>query len=319
MTQAAPRYAWLNGKIVPWEDCVLHGRTQGAFWGANVFEGVRAYLCPRDQQFYVFRLDDHLARLGRSMKSVRMDIPYSMEQLNAACLELVRANEFTEAVHLCVVAYFGMGHNFDPLSLTGEAGVHITAVPMPRSDGYRTGVAACVSSWRRISDDTMPPRIKAGANYQNSRLAHQEAVRNGFDTTLILNQWGRIAEAPGANVIMVKDRKLITPPGTSGVLEGITLDTVLRIAEDDLGLTIEKRDIDRTEAYVADEVFLCGTLAEILPVVSLDRLAIGKGVPGPITRHLQHRYERAVRAADPEYRDWVTTIGMRPQITVAGA
>jgi branched-chain amino acid aminotransferase len=212
-----------------------------------------------------------------------------------------------------------MGRNFDPLSHTGETGVHITAVPMPRSEGYRTGVAACVSSWRRISDDTMPPRIKAGANYQNSRLAHQEAVRNGFDTTLILNQWGRIAEAPGANVIMVRDRKLVTPPGTSGVLEGITLDSVLRLAQDELGLTIEKRDIDRTEAYVADELFLCGTLAEILPVVTLDRLAIGTGVPGPITRHLQHLYERAVRAAGIDYRDWVTAISGQPQIAVTGA
>ena len=189
MIQTTPRYAWLDGKIVPWEDCVVHGRTQGAFWGANVFEGVRAYLCPQDLELYVFRLDDHLARLRRSMKSVRMDVPYSVAQLRAACLDLVRANQFQDEVHICVVAYFGMGRNFDPLRHTDDAGVHITAVPMPRSDGYRSGVAACVSSWRRISDDTMPPRIKAGANYQNSRLAHQEAVRNGHPLMFEINVW----------------------------------------------------------------------------------------------------------------------------------
>jgi branched-chain amino acid aminotransferase len=299
-----PRFAWLNGKLVGWDDCVLHARSQGAFWGANVFEGVRAYWCPEEDQLYAFRLDDHLARLERSMKCVHMRVPWTSGELREACLDLLRANDVLEDVHLILVAYFGMGPNFDPLAPIDDAGVHITAVAWPRSAGYHRGVSAAVSSWRRISNDTMPPRIKTGANYHNSRLAQHEAVRNGFDTTLILNQRGNLSEAPGSCAMIVRDGRLITPPAASGVLEGITLATVAELARDELGVAVDYREIDRTELYIADEVFLCGTVAEILPITSIDRLPVGTGAPGPLTRKLQALYERAVRA-EPEYRRWV--------------
>jgi branched-chain amino acid aminotransferase len=292
-----PRHAWLNGEIVPWEHCVLHARTQGAFWGANVFEGVRAYWCPEPEQLYAFRLDDHLARLRRSMKSVHMEIRHSDADLRAACQQLLRANEYREDVHLVVVAYFGMAPNLEGLSLTDDTGVHITAIPMPRSPACERGAAACISSWRRISDDTMPPRIKTGANYHNSRLAHQEARRNGYDTALILNQRGTVAEGPGACVMMARDGRLVTPPGTSGVLEGITVASVAEIAREHLGLDLDVREIDRTELYVADEVFLCGTLVEIMPITSLDRILVGDGAPGPVARQLQARYDRLTHGA----------------------
>jgi branched-chain amino acid aminotransferase len=297
----APRFAWLNGRIVPWDRCVVHARSQGAFWGANVFEGVRGYW--RDGQINLFRLDDHLARLGRSMRSLHMAIDYDADQLQEACLELIQANEFREHVHLCIVPFFDLAPGFDPLRHTEATGVHITAVPMPRSPGYAKGVSACVSSWRRISDDTMPPRIKTGANYHNSRLAQHEAVRNGFDVTLILNQRGHLAESAGACVVLVRDGQLITPPGTSGVLEGITVATVADIAREQ-GLTLTRREVDRTELYVADEVFLCGTLAELLPVTSVDRLLVGDGAPGELTRTLQRHYETAVHGRS----DWTTPV-----------
>jgi branched-chain amino acid aminotransferase len=309
-----PAFAWLNGQVVPFDQCVVHGRSQGAFWGANVFEGLRGYWRPADRSLHVFRLQEHLARLRRSMKSVRMEVPYSDKEITEACLDVLRANEFTEDVHMCVVAYFGMGPNLDPLSHTEDTGMHITATRMPRSRGYDTGVTAAISSWRRISDDSMPPRIKTGANYHNSRLAQHEAVRNGYDTTLLLNQRGNVSEAPGSCVVMVRDGRLVTPPGSSGVLEGITLDTVLQIAGE-LGLPVERREIDRTELYVADETFLCGTLAEIQPVATIDRLPVGTGEPGPVTRRLQQRYELAVHA-EPEYagRGWTTPVDdRRPQ------
>jgi branched-chain amino acid aminotransferase len=294
-----PEFAWLNGEIVPFDQCVVHGRSQGAFWGANVFEGIRAYWKVDEQRLYLFRLQDHLDRLRRSMKSVRMEIAHSDAELTQACLDVLRANEFTEDVHMCVVAYFGMLPNLDALSYTDDTGVHITASRLPRLPAYRNGSAVSIASWRRISDDSMPPRIKTGANYHNSRLAHHEAVRNGYDTALLLNHRGSLAEAPGSCVVMVRDGRLATPPGTSGVLEGITLATVADLAAE-LGLVLERREIDRTELYVADELFLCGTLAEIRPIVSIDRLPVGTGVPGPVTRMLQERYERAVRAM-PEY------------------
>jgi branched-chain amino acid aminotransferase len=299
VTPQTPSSAWLNGTLVPFAECVVHARTQGAFWGANVFEGLRAYKIEADPQLRLFRLEDHLARLRRSMKSLHMEILYSDAEITQACLDLLRDNGFGEDVHLCVVAYFGMGPNLDPLCYTEDTGLHITATLMPRARGFAHGVTASISSWRRISDDTMPPRIKTGANYHNSRLAQHEAVRNGYDTTLLLNQRGSVSEAPGACVVMVRDGQLVTPPGTSGVLEGITLATVGELARDRLGLDIARREIDRTELYVADELFLCGTLAEILPITSIDRLPVGAGTPGPITRRLQALYDSEARGASP--------------------
>lgn len=302
-----PRYAWLNGTVVPWDECVIHARTQGAFWGANVFEGIRAYWLESERQLSMFRFDDHLARLRRSMKCVHMPERYSDAEIREACLDVLRANEYEEDVHVVVVAYFGMGRNFDSLSFCDETGLHVTAIPFPRSERYRRGVSAGISSWRRIGDDTMPPRIKTGANYHNSRLAHHEAVRNGYDTTIILNQRGTVAEGPGSCVVMVRDGSLVTPPGTSGVLEGITVASVAELAERELGIVLERREIDRTELYVADEAFLCGTLAEIQPIVSVDRIEIGGGVPGELTRRLQELYERTIRG-DSAYRRWVTPV-----------
>lgn len=309
----APPYAWLNGEIVRWEECVLHGRSQGAFWGANSFEGVRAYWLEADRQLSMFKLDDHLARLRRSMKCLHMPLEYSDADIVQACVDLLRANEFEEDVHIVMVAYFDVGSAWDPLVHTDDTGLHITAVPFPRSDAYRRGVSACISSWRRISDDTMPPRVKAGANYHNSRLAQHEATRNGYDTTIILNQRGTVAEGPGSCVVMVRDGRLVTPPGTSGVLEGITVDVVAELAEEELGIVLERREIDRTELYVADEAFLCGTLAEIRPIVSVDRVEIGDGAPGELTRRLQGLYERAIRA-EPAYRRWHTPVYDRTSV-----
>lgn len=312
-----PEFAWQNGQIVPWDQCVLHARSQGAFWGANVFEGIRGYWNARDGRLYLFRVKDHLARLERSMRSLRMTIPFSAKDLQAAVSDLIVANGWQQDVHVCVVSYFDQGPNFDPLAPTDDTGVHITATPMLRSRGYTTGVAASISSWRRISDDTMPPRIKTGANYHNSRLAHHEAVRNGYDTTLLLNQRGTVAESPGACVVMVRDGRLVTPPGTSGVLEGITVATVGDLAAEYLGVALERREIDRTELYVADEIFLCGTMAEVLPVTSLDRMPIGSGQPGPLTRQVQELYQRAVLAESRQEQQWTTQA--RPSVPVSSS
>jgi branched-chain amino acid aminotransferase len=272
-------------------------------WGANVLEGLRGYWLEADRQLSIFRLQDHLARLHRSMKCMRMRVAHSDAEIEQACVELLRANEFAEDVHLVLTVYF----TSDTVWRTEGTGMHVTAVPMPRSDGYLRGISACISSWRRIGDDTMPPRVKVGANYHNSRLAQEEAIRNGYDTSLILNQRGTLAEAPGSCLVMVREGRLVTPPGTSGVLEGITLATVEELAAQELGLELERREIDRTELYVADEAFLCGTLVELQPIVSVDRLEIGSGEPGELTRTLQRLYDRAARA-EPPYRRWATPV-----------
>lgn len=296
-----PRYAWLDGRVVPWHECVLHARSQGAFWGANVFEGIRGYWCPEQRDILAYKVDQHLARLWQSMKSLHLRIDHTAEQLSQACAELVRANEFETDVHLCVVAYFGMGPGMDPLAHTEETGVHITAVAMPPAPPGRR-VDAKVSTWRRISDESMPPRIKTGANYHNSRLAQHEAVRDGYQTALLLNNRGTVAEAPGACVVMVRAGELVTPPGSSGVLEGITVNAIERLAGEELGMRLVRREIDRSELYVADELFLCGTLAELLPIRSVDRVEIGDGEIGSVTQTLQHAYRELVhgRAGHPE-------------------
>ena len=297
-----PRFAWMNDKVLPWEDCTLHGRTQGAFWGANVFEGVRAYWHEAHGQLSIFRLEPHLRRLAASAKCLRMALPYTDEALTDACISLLTANAFRQDVHIVILAYFGVGENFDSLGLTDDVGMHITALPMPRSPRFAGGASVCVSSWRRIGDDTMPPRIKTGANYHNSRLAHQEAIRGGYDSALFLNQRGTIAEAPGCCVAMIRNGAIHTPPGTSGVLEGITLSTVVALASAELGIPTVEREIDRTELYLADELFLCGTLAEIQPVTSIDGVPIGNGRPGPVTQRLQAVFDRHVReGARPEW------------------
>ncbi|WP_151775096.1 branched-chain-amino-acid transaminase [Streptomyces abyssomicinicus] len=307
-TPLPPTHAWLDGEIVAWEDCTVHARSQGAFWGANVFEGLRAYRRPGQDGLAVFRVDEHLARLGRSMKSLHMKVPFTEAELKQGVTDVLRANAFDEDVHICVVSYFNMGPNFDPLSHTDDAGVHITSTRAPRGRGFEGGLAATIASWRRISDDSMPPRIKAGANYHNSRLAHHEAIRNGYDTTLLLNQRGSVSEAPGSCVVMLRDGKLITPPGTSGVLEGITVATVGELAAKELGIPMERREIDRTELYTADEVFVAGTLAELAPVTSVDRIPVGDGAPGVTTRKLQELYDAVVRGQHPDYSHWTTIV-----------
>lgn len=301
-----PQFAWMDGAIVPWRDCVLHGRSQAAFWGANIFEGLRAYWDAERERFAIFRLADHLRRLRASAKCMRMELPHDDQLLGEACGELLRANGFREDVHLVIVGYFGCGPGYDPMGLIDEVGMHITALPMARSPLFERGASAGMSSWRRIGDDTMPPRIKTGANYHNSRLAHQEAVRNGFDTAIFLNQRGTVAETPGACIVMAREGQLHTPPGTSGVLEGITLKTIAEIAEQQLGLIMNRREIDRTELYLADEALLCGTLAEIQPIISVDHVRVGDGLPGPLTRQLQSLFDRHVRSDDTF--SWLTVV-----------
>jgi branched-chain amino acid aminotransferase len=308
----SPAFAWMNGSLVPWENCVLHVRTQSAFWGANIFEGVRAYWSQTARQMYIFRLDAHLRRLAESAKCVRMRLPFDDWAVRRACISLLEENKFQEDVHVVVLAHYGFADHFDTMTITEDVRMSITAIPMKRSEHFDKGASACVASWRRISDDTMPPRIKTGANYHNSRLAQQEAVRNGYDTAFFLNHKGTLAEAPGSCIVMLRHGALHSPPGTAGVLEGVTLDTVSALAQSHLGMPTYRREIDRTELYLADEVFLCGTRSEIEPVTSVDRIVVGSGDVGPVTRRLQQIYDRCVRNVEESH--WCLPVFARPAL-----
>ena len=309
MSTGAPKYAWMNGKIIAWDQCVVHGRSAGGFMGSNVFEGVRAYWNAHEGELFVFKHEEHLQRLARSMKTVRLEVPSTLREIEQGALDLLRANEFRQDAHFVPVAFFGMGaHNFNTLGPTVDNGVYITAVPWPQPAALSSGVAACVASWRRISDDSVPPRLKAGANYQNSRLAQTEAKVNGYDTAIILNHRGTVAEGPGACLMMVRDGKLVTPPVTAGILESITRSTLMDLAARELDVSVVEREIDRTELYVADEVFMCGSGLEVLPITSVDRITIGEGTRGSMTKRIQDVYFAAARGELPAYRHWLTPV-----------
>ncbi|RYH71074.1 MAG: branched-chain amino acid aminotransferase [Alcaligenaceae bacterium] len=288
-----PAYAWMDGEIVAWDACRFHVRTQGAFWGANVFEGVRGYWKPAEERISFFCLDEHLRRLRDSAKCLRMPVPFSDEQFSAALDSLAQANSFHEHVHVVIGLAYGMGPRCESLGHIDAVHAHVTAIEMPRSPNFLRGIAAGTSSWRRISDESMPPRIKTGANYHNSRLAHQEAVEAGYQTALILNNRGTLAESPGACVAAVIGDTVISPPATAGALPGITLRAVEKIVKQ-LGMHFEQREIDRSELYLANEVILCGTLAEILPITSIDRIPVAEGVPGPVVRRIQQQFDQLV-------------------------
>lgn len=305
---APAQHAWLNGRVVDWEDCTLHARSPGAFWGANVFEGLRSYWDADAQVTRVFRLEDHLARLHRSMRALHLTTEYSDDELVAAVDAVVGRNDFRADAHVVVVVYVEAGASFDALQPSERTGVHVTAVPFGRAARYRTGLRVGVSSWRRIAHDVMPPRVKAGANYHNGRLAHHEAVRHGYDTALLLNQHGTVAEGPGACVVARLGDELVTPPVADGALDSLTVDTLVTLAADQLGMRTVRRSIDRTELLHADELILAGTLVEVQPVVAVDGVTIGSGVPGPVTRRLQDLYDATARHDAGRRPGWARTV-----------
>jgi len=307
MAKTAP-FAWLDGKLVPWEQATLHIATECVLRGENVFEGERAYWSEAEQELFVFRHAEHIARLRQGARIMRMTIPYSDAEIEAACMSLIRACNYRGNVHFRPVAYFAEGELTDYLPEEIRTGMFILAFSKPTTKAVTQGVRSCVSTWRRNSDLASPSRIKSGANYHNSRLAYIDARLNGFQVPILLNEAGKVAEGPGACFMMVRKGKLITPPVTADILESITRDTLIEVAQAELGLEVVERDIDRTELYVCDEAFFCGSGHEVSPINSIDHYAVGTGEPGPITRQLQKLYFDVVTGTVPKYRHWLTPV-----------
>ncbi len=298
------RYLYLNGRLVPYEDARIHVQSNAVKYGTSVFEGLRAYWSAEQQELYVFRLAEHIDRLFASLRLMRMEHTLSRDELAASILEVLRKNEYREDVHIRQTAFLDAD---GPMDATGPVGLAVDA--LPRRVSRQPGVAVGVSSWIRIADGAMPPRIKCSANYQNGRLAQLEARANGYDTALLLNSRGKLAEAPGACCFLVRGGVPVTPPVTADILESVTRATLLELFRAELGRTPEVREIDRTELYVADEAFLCGSGWEITPVLSVDRIPLGDGrEPGPLTRAIQACYFAVVRGQTPAYRRWLTPV-----------
>ena len=304
---ATPQWAWMNGAFIPFAECRLHVRTQAVALAASVFEGVRAYWNPEQEQLYTFELDRHVARLRESMKIMRMtkQVPADFAE---TCLELLRRNGFREDVHYMPTAYLGIPEGNVAMGPTSDEGLFITAVARPPGKALDAGKSVCVSSWRRISDASVPPRVKAAGNYQNSRLALHAAWADGYDDAVLLNANGTVAEAAGSCLMMVRNGQVCTPPVTAGILESITRAALIRLFADKLGLTVQEREIDRTELYLAEEVFLCGSGMEVVPVTAEDRIPVGQGRKGQITAAIQDAYFRVARGHDNAYPEWRTPV-----------
>lgn len=300
-----PEFVYFNGQITPYENAVIHSMTPCVRYGAMVFEGLRGYWNDETKEMYVFRLEDHSKRLIQSTKLLRISHDYTVNSISDANLQLLKRLNYQEDVHIRQMLYVdGDG----PLDSPGPAGLISVALPRGGSAMADMGIHIAISSWTRIDDTSMPPRIKAAANYQNGRLAKMQAKIDGYDNVLFLNKSGKVTEGPGACFMFIKDSKLISPTITSGILESITRDTLLKIASEDLNIEVVERDIDRTEVYVADEAFFCGSGAEITPVISVDRHQIGNGKKGELTSALHNYYLEVTRGNISKYNTWLTPV-----------
>jgi branched-chain amino acid aminotransferase len=308
MAKETPQYLWLDGRIVPWKDGTIHVASEAVVRGESVFEGVRAYGNADTGDLYIFRNQEHLDRLRQSARIMRMSIPYSDEELTAAFKELIRRNGYRDNVHFRPTVYFGEGESnqFAPEEI--RTGMFCIAYRRPHSRSVLEGVKSCTSTWRRNADVAMPSRIKAAGNYHNSRLAHVEARLNGFSQPLMLNAAGKVSEGPAACFMMVRKGRLVTPPVSADILESITRETIIDLCRDDLGIDVVERDIDRSEVYVADEAFYCGSGAEVTPMLSLDHFPIGTGGVGPITKRIQDHYFAVTAGRVEKYRHWLTSV-----------
>jgi branched-chain amino acid aminotransferase len=299
---ASPKYASLDGEIVAWDDARVHIASAGFKFGTAVFEGLRGYWNADEQEMYLFRMAEHMDRLDFSQRFMRFDEILTAETVAEKTIELVHANGFKgENLHIMTTAYVsGQGGP----GVCGPIGLAITAQERPRSDRVIGGVTAQVSSWMRVPDNAMPMRVKCNANYNNGRLATVQAVADGYDTAIFLNSRGKVSEGPGMCFFMVRNGVPITPSVTNDILESITRDTVLELIEEIFGVKPVERDVDRSELMAADEAFFCGTAWEVTPVLGIDRVNIGNGGVGPMTKRLQDAFFAVSDGTSGTHPEW---------------
>ena len=296
-------YAYFQGNIVPLSEAKIGVMTHAFNYGTAVFEGIRGNWNEEDQTTYLFRLREHFERLGQSSKILTLKMHDTVDRLCEIAVELVERSGFTEDVYLRPMVYLSseqLGVRLHNL----ESDTLIFLTPFP---AYLPETARChTSTWRRVQDTGIPPRAKVTGIYVNSALAKTEANMNGFDEAIMLNENGHVSEGSGENIFMVRDGKLITPTPADNVLEGITAKSVIELASNELGVELVQREIDRTEFYIADEVFMTGTAAHLTPIVEIDRRPVGTGRPGPITSKLSDLFYDCIRGKSEKYGHWCT-------------
>ncbi|HSA57558.1 MAG TPA: branched-chain amino acid transaminase [Gemmatimonadaceae bacterium] len=306
---------WRDGALVDWNDANIHVMSHVAHYGSSVFEGIRCYETPGGTA--VFRLHEHMNRLMDSCRIYRMPMEYTAEELVQATVETVAANDVRQCYIRPIVIRTGEQMGFYPIGVPVE--VFIICWKWDNylgHDAYENGADACVSSWRRAAPDTYPTLAKASGNYLNSQLSKIEARQDGYHEAISLDVFGFVSEGTGENLFLVKGGVLFTAPIAAGILQGITRDTVMRLARD-LGHEVREQTIPREMLYLADEVFFCGTAVEITPVRSIDRIPVGSGKPGPITKALQNEFLGIAKGRLPDRHGWLTAVPV-PAATASG-
>jgi branched-chain amino acid aminotransferase len=299
-------YIWMNGEFVAWEDAQVHVLTHALHYGTGVFEGIRAYETERGPA--IFRHQEHLERLKRSAALYYMELPYQLEKLREATHELIVRNGL-RSCYIRPLVYRGHGPmGLDPLSNPVEVSIAVWEWGSYLGDEAKSrGVRAKVSSWRRISPDSLIPHAKASGQYLNSVLAKIEVSHAGYEEAILLDDHGHVCEGTGENIFVVMDGRIVTPPQTASILDGISRRSVIEIARD-LGLEVTERDVARAELTLADEVFMTGTAAELTPVREIDDHPIGGGEVGPITREVQRVFDDALCGRAERYREWLDLV-----------
>lgn len=303
---------WMNGQLIPWDDAKVHVLTHGLHYGTSVFEGVRCY----DTEIgpAVFRHREHIDRLFKSAELYYMPIPFTHDQLRDATNATISGNGL-RSCYIRPLVFRGYGQMglfpldapVDVMIACWEWGAYLG------EEGKRNGIRAKVSSWRRISPQSLIPQAKAGGQYLNSVLAKIEIQKAGYEEAIVLDEHGNVCEGSGENIFVVRDGKIATPPLTASILNGISRDSAMTIARD-LGFEVEVRDITRAELYLADEVFMTGTAAELVPVREIDDHAVGTGRPGELTVAIQKVFEDALHGRDPKYRDWLDPVPVSAEV-----
>lgn len=302
-----PTLAFFNDQFVPIEQAKISVMAHAFNYGTAVFEGIRGYWNAAHEQLYVFRLREHSERLLQSGHLLHMKIPYSAADIDGLIIELLRREGYRTNVYIRPLIYKAdeiIGVRLHDL----QDRLTIFAVPFGRYIEKEEGASVCVSSWRRNDDNALPPRAKVSGGYVNSAFIKSDAQLKGFDDAIVLNQDGHVSEGSAQNLFMIRGGKLITTPVTANILEGITRATVLELAQAELGLETQVREIDRTELYLAEELFLCGTGVQIAAVTNVDHYRIGNGKIGPITQQLRDLYFRVVNGEVEKYRGWCTPV-----------
>jgi len=301
------KYAFFKGEIVPFEKAKISIMTHAFNYGTGVFEGIRGYWNKDKNQMFILKLREHYERLERSALALKISLKYSMEKLIQSTVELVKRNGYKEDIYIRPIAY--KSQEKIGLGLTGiEDDFCMYVSPFGAYLDISKGIRVCIASWRRISDQSLPLGAKITGAYVNSSLAKAEALEKGYDEAILLSQERTVAEGSGENLFLVKDGKLITPPLNEIILPGITRASIIELADKELGVDTIERKVNKDELFSADELFFCGTGAQVSPIIEVDGKKVKDGKVGPLTRKLQAVYFKAARGDDQRYADWVTPV-----------